>query len=104
MSKSEHFAPKLKELRELAGLTQQELADRSGLRKAGIANLEQGRTSPAWETVVALCDALGVKCDEFMKPAAADTVAGARGRPTKDKAGEEPIEGPTTAKAKMKGK
>ena len=34
---------------------------------AGIANLEQGRTRPSWETVIRLCRALDVSSDEFLK-------------------------------------
>jgi transcriptional regulator with XRE-family HTH domain len=78
------FGPRLKEMREAAGITQQELAERSGLTKAGIANLEQSRTRPYWETVVALCQALKVSCDVFMQPPTAKEPTGP-GRPLKPK-------------------
>jgi hypothetical protein len=32
-----------------------------------VADLEQGRRQPAWETVVALAKALGVSCDAFLQ-------------------------------------
>lgn len=59
------FSLRLKELRRLAGLTQSQLAEKAGMTKAGIANLEQGLRSPSWETVLKLTEALGVKCDDF---------------------------------------
>jgi transcriptional regulator with XRE-family HTH domain len=86
------FGPRLKELREAAGLKQHELAERAGLKKAGIANLEQGRTRPHWDTVVALCRALAVSCDAFMLPPTEREPPGP-GRPAKPKdeaAGEKP--------------
>jgi transcriptional regulator with XRE-family HTH domain len=78
-----NFGPRLKELREEAGLSQPQLAERSGLAKAGIANLEQGRTSPAWATVIALCKALAVTPDAFTQEPAARPEA-KRGRPRKE--------------------
>lgn len=62
---AEHFAGRLRELREQRGWTQGELAERAGLNRFGVAQLEQGRNRPKWETVIALADALGVKCDDF---------------------------------------
>ncbi len=61
------FASRLKELREAKGWTQQELADASGVSQRAISHIEQGVHEPVWSTVVALCQALGVACDEFMK-------------------------------------
>jgi transcriptional regulator with XRE-family HTH domain len=61
------FGPRLKELRKEKGFERQEdLATAAGLAKAGIANIEQGRTLPSWDTVIKLCAALGVKADAFM--------------------------------------
>jgi transcriptional regulator with XRE-family HTH domain len=77
-----NFGPRLKELREQAGLTQPQLAERAGLAKAGIANLEQGRTSPAWATVIALCKALAVTPDAFTQ-APASRAEAKPGRPRK---------------------
>ncbi len=66
--RADWFGARLKELREEAGLTQPELAERAGMNRFGIAKLEQGVTKPSWETVVALCQALRVRADEFLKP------------------------------------
>lgn len=68
MSK-ETFGRRLKELREAASLTQQQLAEKAGLNQFGVAKLEQGVRSPAWETVQALARALGVSCQAFEEDA-----------------------------------
>ena len=82
MLDDQHFAGRLKELREAKGLGQQELADLAGMKLGGVQNLEQGRTMPSWKSVVALCNALGVACDAFTTPPA-DRPAPGRGRPRK---------------------
>jgi transcriptional regulator with XRE-family HTH domain len=61
----EWFAGRLRELRARAGLSQQQLADKAGLKVGGIRDLEQGRRIPGWDTVLALCTALNVGCDAF---------------------------------------
>lgn len=49
----------LKEARDIAGLTQQELANRSGLTQTTIYDLESGRNKkPSHETVVRVVRAL----------------------------------------------
>jgi transcriptional regulator with XRE-family HTH domain len=73
----------LKELREAAGLTQPQLAEKAGLSKAGIADIEQGRRVPSWDTVLALATALGVSCEAFTHQPAEREATG-RGRPRKD--------------------
>jgi putative transcriptional regulator len=74
------FGPRLKELREQAGWTQPELADRAGMNRFGIAKLEQGVALPNWGTVVALCRALGTTPDAFAR-APAQRQPASRGRP-----------------------
>ena len=59
------FGARLKELRERAGLTQPELAEKAGMNRFGIAKLEQGAREPTWATVQALARALGVNCTAF---------------------------------------
>ena len=55
------LARSLRALREAAGLSQEELAERAGLSSHAISALERGtRTRPYPHTVRALCDALGV--------------------------------------------
>src|SRR5262245_38633744 len=80
------FAGRLRELRQAAGLTQQQLANRAGLKLGGVRNLEQGRTYPEWPSVLALCAAMGVSCEAFQQPPVERESPG-RGRPPKkDKA------------------
>lgn len=59
------FAELLRELREKAGLTQQQLADRAGLPVTSLRNHEQGQRSPSWAAVVKIAKALGVTADTF---------------------------------------
>src|SRR5438445_544117 len=77
-----NFPAQLKELREKAGMTQQQLADKAGGSKGGIADLEQGRYAPSWPTVVGLAEALGVDCRAFLEEPAARPEA-KPGRPPK---------------------
>jgi transcriptional regulator with XRE-family HTH domain len=81
---AEHFAGRLKELREQAGLTQQQLADKAGIGKDSVAQLEQGRNQASWAFVLALADALGITPNDF-RQAAASRVEVKRGRPKKAK-------------------
>ena len=76
------FHARLRELRESVKLTQMDLANRSGVPKASIANLEQGRRKPSLETAQKLATALGVSCEAFNEPAGSDEPA-PRGRPRK---------------------
>src|SRR5947208_2088838 len=76
------FGARLKELREEAGLTQPELAERAGMNRFGIAKIEQGVSEPSWDSVVKLCGALGVTCDAFMQ-SPASLPSPKRGRPPK---------------------
>src|SRR3954464_4719993 len=80
--RADWFSGRLRELREAAGLTQQQLAEKAGLTREGVAQLETGRREPTWRTVVALCGALAVDPDEFLKQPA-ERPPSARGRPRK---------------------
>jgi transcriptional regulator with XRE-family HTH domain len=77
---AEWFAGRLRELRIAGGLSQLQLADKCGLTRDGIAQLESGRRSPTWETVLAVAAALGVDCTAFTVPPATQE-APKRGRP-----------------------
>src|SRR5205807_3505778 len=55
------FGSLLRHFRRLAGLSQEQLAERAGLSRRGIADLERGaRRSPYPNTVHQLADALGL--------------------------------------------
>jgi DNA-binding XRE family transcriptional regulator len=59
------FGGRLKSLREAAGLSQQQLAERAGCNKFTVAKLEAGKQEPAWPLVLAICAALDVTCQAF---------------------------------------
>lgn len=56
---------KLKELRILKGLTQEELADRAELSKGFISQLERNLTSPSIATLMDILQCLGTTIGEF---------------------------------------
>lgn len=56
---------KLKELRVLKGLTQEELADRAELSKGFISQLERDLTSPSISTLMDILQCLGTSIGEF---------------------------------------
>jgi transcriptional regulator with XRE-family HTH domain len=68
------FGARLRQLREAAGLTQEELAGRAGLTRNAISALERGeRRRPYPHTVRVLADALDLSDDERATLAAAVT-------------------------------
>ncbi len=76
------FPKRLRELRVAAKLTQQELADKAGLKLGAVRDIEQGLNGPTWKTVLALCAALGVDCTVFTQEPQPGP-APERGRPRK---------------------
>ncbi|MDO4295549.1 MAG: XRE family transcriptional regulator [bacterium] len=58
---------KLKELRVLKGLTQEELADRTELSKGFISQLERNLTSPSIQTLMDILQCLGEDIGEFFR-------------------------------------
>ena len=87
------FADRLRELRSQAGLTQQQLADKTDMTRDGIAQLERGRCTPSWDSVLAICSALGVSCEAF-RQAPADAPKKGPGRPPKQPPAKEPAPPP----------
>lgn len=51
----------IKKLREQKGLTQTELAEKVGLERASLSNIECGRRWPGTDVVVRIADVLGIK-------------------------------------------
>lgn len=51
--------------REQAGLTQQELAEKAGLRQSHISRLEQGHHSPSALTLQKIADVLGIPASKL---------------------------------------
>src|SRR5262245_29930418 len=79
---AEWFAGRLRELRTEAGLTQEELAEKVGVKRDAIARWERGRREPRVSNVHALAEALGVDCTAFPQQPAARPPPGP-GRPPK---------------------
>jgi transcriptional regulator with XRE-family HTH domain len=79
------FAGRLRELREAAGWTQEQLAERAGVKREAVARWEAGKREPGWSNVLALAAALGVDCTAFTQ-APADRPSARPGRPRKEPA------------------
>jgi transcriptional regulator with XRE-family HTH domain len=80
------FASRLTTLREKAGLSQYELAKRTGLTRQTVSRLEMGKSVPTWPTVQLLAAALGVDYVAFADPdlqPPAEEGPRPRGRPRK---------------------
>ncbi|MEG2350798.1 MAG: helix-turn-helix domain-containing protein [Hungatella sp.] len=60
-----NIGSKLKELRVLKGLTQEEVADRAELSKGFISQLERDLTSPSIATLMDILQCLGTSIGEF---------------------------------------
>jgi transcriptional regulator with XRE-family HTH domain len=63
--KPETFAARLQALRVAAGLSQYEVARRTGLTKQTVSVLERGGRDPTWTTVRLLAHVLGVSVTQF---------------------------------------
>jgi transcriptional regulator with XRE-family HTH domain len=85
---------RIKALREAAGLSQQELANRADLSVSQVAKLEQGsKADPRTSTLLALAMALEIKpgqlLDELPWPPAKETKKGGKGKKKDKKARKE---------------
>lgn len=54
------FASRLRQAREQAGLTQQDLAKKLGVTKSAVGNYENGVSSPKWDVLIKIFDVLRV--------------------------------------------
>lgn len=79
---AEAFGGRLRELREAAGLTQQQLAERANVSARAVAQWEQGSREPGWSSILALAQALDVTCEAFTREPAERPPVGP-GRPPK---------------------
>ena len=48
-------------------LTQEQLAEKAGVSKQFICNIERGRTVPSLKTILSLCDALDVTSNDLLR-------------------------------------
>ena len=55
-------------LRDAAGLTQEQLAERAGISQQYISDLERGKCNPTIVTLYELATALGVSQVELVRP------------------------------------
>jgi transcriptional regulator with XRE-family HTH domain len=76
------FAQRLQELRQAAGLTQQELARRSGVSRQALSRLEVGERQPTWDAVCQLARALEVNVAAFAGNGAGAARDGVDGLPS----------------------
>ncbi len=51
----------IKETRKKQNITQEQLADFTGLQRIGIVRIESGQTEPKLSTVLKMCEMLGIK-------------------------------------------
>jgi transcriptional regulator with XRE-family HTH domain len=67
MALKERMAARLKTLRERRGMTQEQLAKKSGVGRSHLARLETGRQDPTLSTIEKLAKALGVKVGRLLE-------------------------------------
>ena len=56
----------VRELRDLLGMTQEELAQAAGMHTTYLSGIEGGRRNPTWRILGRLCDGLGVRMSELV--------------------------------------
>jgi DNA-binding XRE family transcriptional regulator len=66
VSPEEQFARNLRRLRHAAGLSQEQLADRTGLHPTEISRLERAAREPRLGTIVRLASGLGVRIEKLV--------------------------------------
>ncbi len=77
------FGERLRELRERAGLTQEQLATASEVAIGSVRNYEQGHREPYWHVAFRLAAGLGVDVSAF-----ADCVQSSSGKSQKSRKGK----------------
>jgi transcriptional regulator with XRE-family HTH domain len=75
MDKRDRFAVNLRQARQTAGISQEELADRCELHRTEVSLLERGGREPRLGTMVKLATALGTTPEELCKGITWDTNA-----------------------------
>lgn len=66
IAKLENFGANVRSLRQKLGLTQIELADRSGLDRNYIGMFERGERNPSYLSMLKLAEGLGVNVKEIL--------------------------------------
>ena len=57
----------IREKREELGMSQKELAEKTGITQSFLCDIEQGRSKPSIDVAIKLADALGVKDIKFFE-------------------------------------
>lgn len=61
------FGDKVRELRRVKGLSQEELAFRAGVHRNYLGGIERGERNPALDNIAAIAKALGVNPSELLQ-------------------------------------
>jgi transcriptional regulator with XRE-family HTH domain len=72
---SENFGDRLRATRELRGLSQTDLAKRTGLQPSAVSHFETGNRAPSFDNLKRLADALSVSIDYLLGRSATPDVA-----------------------------
>lgn len=67
MNLAERFGKNLGRYREQAGLSQEQLAEKAGLHRTGISEIEKGERVCGIDTLAKLCGALEIELDTLME-------------------------------------
>ena len=67
MAKESNIITKLKSVRESRGMTQQELADRIGMRRETILHLENNRYNPSLEMALKIALVFDLRVEELFQ-------------------------------------
>ena len=59
------FGVRLKEIRQRAGLSQEDVARAAGVTLGAVSKIETGKVGPTWATATAIAKALGVSVAAF---------------------------------------
>jgi len=62
-NEKDRFREHLQHIRQTKGLSQGDLAKRTGLKPAAISHFETGQRKPSFDNLIKLADALGVSMD-----------------------------------------
>jgi transcriptional regulator with XRE-family HTH domain len=76
--RDETFGPRIRTLRRNAGLTLQELGQRTGIGFSTISKVEKGQLSPTYENILRLAQGLGVDVAELFSPDPSTMMSGRR--------------------------
>ena len=71
------FSSRLRQAREQAGFTQQDLAEKLGITKSAVGNYENGVSSPKWDVLLRIFDVLQVEPNFLYQDSFSSELSGA---------------------------